>query len=120
MILHLNKELFKDAVIITANKLNIPPEFVEKDYWVTFSLHQIFNNEIGKDAIFPTWKLSVGFMSFRNPHVTQLPRNAVSFSAELFSGKAELPATSKMYPFGVILTPKLEELMKVQVTPFLK
>ena len=52
MILHLNKELFKDAVIITANKLNIPPEFVEKDYWVTFSLHQIFNNEIGKDAIF--------------------------------------------------------------------
>lgn len=34
MILHLNKELFKDAVIITANKLNIPPEFVEKDYWV--------------------------------------------------------------------------------------
>lgn len=37
MILHLNKELFKDAVIITANKLNIPPEFVEKDYWVTLS-----------------------------------------------------------------------------------
>lgn len=52
MILHFNKELFKDAVIITANKLNIPPEFVEKDYWVTFSLQQIFNNEIGKDAIF--------------------------------------------------------------------
>lgn len=52
MILHFNKELFKDAVIITANKLNIPPAFVEKDYWVTFSLHQIFNNEIGKDAIF--------------------------------------------------------------------
>jgi hypothetical protein len=52
MILHLNKELFKDAVSITANQLNIPPEFVEKDYWVTFSLHQIFNNEIGNDAIF--------------------------------------------------------------------
>lgn len=52
MILHLNKELFKDAVSITADQLNIPPEFVEKDYWVTFSLHQIFNNEIGKDAIF--------------------------------------------------------------------
>ena len=52
MILHLNKELFKDAVSITANQLNMPPEFVEKDYWVTFSLHQIFNNEIGKDVIF--------------------------------------------------------------------
>lgn len=52
MKLHLNKELFKDAVIITANKLNIPPEFVEKDYWVTFSLYHIFNNEIGRDTIF--------------------------------------------------------------------
>jgi hypothetical protein len=33
MILHLNKALFKDAVSITADQLNIPPEFVEKDYW---------------------------------------------------------------------------------------
>ena len=52
MILHLNKALFKDAVSVTANKLNMPPEFVEKDYWVTYSLFQIFNNEIGKDSIF--------------------------------------------------------------------
>jgi hypothetical protein len=52
MILHLNKVLFQDAVSYTAVQLNIPPEFVEKDYWVTFCLHEIFHNDIGKDAIF--------------------------------------------------------------------
>jgi hypothetical protein len=32
--------------------LNIPPEFVEKDYWITYGLFTIFNNEIGKDTVF--------------------------------------------------------------------
>ena len=36
MKLHLNKILFKDAVRVTADQLSLPPEFVEKDYWVTF------------------------------------------------------------------------------------
>ena len=52
MKLHLNSKLFRDAVRITAQQMNIPPEFVEKDYWVTLALYLIFNNEIGKDAIF--------------------------------------------------------------------
>jgi hypothetical protein len=52
MILHLNKSLFKNAVNVTATQLNMPPEFVEKDYWVTFCLFQIFKSEIGKEVIF--------------------------------------------------------------------
>ena len=32
MRLHSNKELFTDAIRVTAQKMNIPPEFVEKDY----------------------------------------------------------------------------------------
>jgi hypothetical protein len=52
MNLHLNKNLFQDAVRITAQQMNIQPEFVEKDYWVTYALHTIFNNEIGNDTIF--------------------------------------------------------------------
>jgi hypothetical protein len=52
MKLHKNTNLFYDAVRITAQQMNIPPEFVEKDYWVTFALFTIFNNEIGKDAVF--------------------------------------------------------------------
>lgn len=52
MNLHLNKQLFKDAIAITAQQLNILPIYVEKDYWVTYALHTIFNNEIGKETIF--------------------------------------------------------------------
>jgi len=52
MRLHQNIPLFRDAVRITAQQMNIPPEFVEKDYWVTCALFTIFNNEIGKDMVF--------------------------------------------------------------------
>jgi hypothetical protein len=52
MRLHQNIKLFRDAVRITAQQMNIPPEFVEKDYWVTYALFTIFNNEIGKDTVF--------------------------------------------------------------------
>jgi hypothetical protein len=52
MILHLNKQLFRDAITATAQQLDILPIYVEKDYWVTYALHTIFNNEIGKETIF--------------------------------------------------------------------
>ncbi len=52
MNLHRNNELFKEAVIVTAQKFNIPEIYVEKDYWVTLALKLIFQNEIGKEAIF--------------------------------------------------------------------
>ena len=52
MKLHQNIALFRDAVRVTAQQMNIPPEFVEKDYWVTYALFTIFNNEIGKDTVF--------------------------------------------------------------------
>ncbi|MCF8304802.1 MAG: nucleotidyl transferase AbiEii/AbiGii toxin family protein [Ignavibacteriales bacterium] len=52
MKLHQNIKLFQDAVRITAQQMNIPPEFIEKDYWVTYALHTIFNSEVGKDTVF--------------------------------------------------------------------
>jgi hypothetical protein len=52
MKLHQNKLLFRDAMRVTAQQMNIPPEFVEKDYWITFALFTIFNNEVGKDTVF--------------------------------------------------------------------
>jgi hypothetical protein len=52
MKLHNNIKLFRDAIRITAQQMNIPPEFVEKDYWVTYALFTIFNNKIGKDTVF--------------------------------------------------------------------
>lgn len=52
MNLHENKLLFRQAVQFTADQLNIPAVYVEKDYWVTYVLHTIFSNEIGKETIF--------------------------------------------------------------------
>ncbi len=52
MILHQDKELFRDAVQSTAEKMGIKPIYVEKDYWVTYALKEIFNHSIGKETVF--------------------------------------------------------------------
>ena len=52
MKLHVNKTLFEQAVQFTADQMKIPAIYVEKDYWVTYTLYTIFNDEIGKDTVF--------------------------------------------------------------------
>ncbi len=52
MKLHENKTLFRQAVQFTADQMQIRAIYVEKDYWVTYALFTIFNNEIGKDTVF--------------------------------------------------------------------
>jgi len=52
MKLHENKELFQDAVIATSQQLGIKEIYIEKDYWVTFALFNIFKNDIGKETVF--------------------------------------------------------------------
>ncbi len=52
MKLHENKTLLRQAVQFTSDKMEIPAIYVEKDYWVTYALFTIFNNEIGKDTVF--------------------------------------------------------------------
>ena len=52
MKLHLDKKLFRQAIQFTSDQMQIPAIYVEKDYWVTFALYTIFNNEIGSDTIF--------------------------------------------------------------------
>jgi hypothetical protein len=52
MKLHLDKQLFRQAVQFTADQMEIPAIYIEKDYWVTFALFTIFNHDIGKDTVF--------------------------------------------------------------------
>ena len=52
MNLHLDKNEFIKAVDFTANSMGISAIYVEKDYWLTYALFTVFNNEIGKDTIF--------------------------------------------------------------------
>lgn len=52
MTLHENKELYNDAILATAQQKGIKEIYVEKDYWVTLALNQIFTSDIGKEAVF--------------------------------------------------------------------
>ncbi len=52
MKLHENKTLFRQAVQFASDQMKIPAIYIEKDYWVTYALHTIFNNTIGVDTVF--------------------------------------------------------------------
>jgi hypothetical protein len=52
MKLHTNKKLFQDAIIATVQKQGIKEIFIEKDYWVTYILKTLFEDEVGKDTVF--------------------------------------------------------------------
>lgn len=52
MKLHEDKKLFRQSVEYTAQQMEIPAVYVEKDYWVTFALHTIFNHEVGDETVF--------------------------------------------------------------------
>ncbi|MFA6654124.1 MAG: nucleotidyl transferase AbiEii/AbiGii toxin family protein [Candidatus Delongbacteria bacterium] len=52
MKLHKDAELFKDAVKAAEQMFNIKDVYIEKDYWVTFALKEIFTSRVGEQAVF--------------------------------------------------------------------
>ena len=52
MRLHENQQLFDQAIRATAQHKQLREVYIEKDYWVTFALHSIFNSDIGAEAVF--------------------------------------------------------------------
>ena len=52
MRLHEDRELFRDAVAITAQHKGLPEIYIEKDYWVTFALRLIFGGPSAKHTVF--------------------------------------------------------------------
>tara|TARA_R110000868_G_scaffold181963_3_gene422948 strand:- start:5203 stop:5421 length:219 start_codon:yes stop_codon:yes gene_type:complete len=52
MKLHQDKKLFRQAIQFTSDQMQIPAIYVEKDYWVTYALFNIFNDKIGSDTVF--------------------------------------------------------------------
>lgn len=52
MKLHLNQGLFQDAILATSQAINIPEIYIEKDYWVTLALHEIFHSPMASEAVF--------------------------------------------------------------------
>jgi len=52
MRLHEDPRTFRQAIQATADRMNLPAIYVEKDYWVTYTLFIIFHHDIGKDVVF--------------------------------------------------------------------
>ena len=52
MKLHLDKKIFQDSIQATTQHIGIPEVFVEKDYWVTFALLEIFTSRISNLVVF--------------------------------------------------------------------
>jgi predicted nucleotidyltransferase component of viral defense system len=52
MKLHENTTLFRQAIIATAESMQIPEIYIEKDYWVSYALQRIFADRIGAETIF--------------------------------------------------------------------
>lgn len=78
MILHKNKSLFKEAVTIAAQQLNLPAVYIEKDYWITFLFHTTFHKSMSKIGSINDFNLSTIFAKlisvvnlFRSKNATQ-------------------------------------------------
>lgn len=52
MKLHENKILFTQLLNFSANSLNIRPEFIEKDYWITRALQRMAQNPNAEKVVF--------------------------------------------------------------------
>lgn len=52
MTLHDNPALFSDAILATAEHLGIREVYVEKDYWLTLALYDIFHSPMADQAVF--------------------------------------------------------------------
>lgn len=52
MRLHEESRLFRQAVLATAQAMQLPEIFVEKDYWVTLALKAVFGSTAAADCVF--------------------------------------------------------------------
>lgn len=52
MNLHLDKENFEGAITAAADYFSIPEIFIEKDYWVTYALAELFQSEVKDRVVF--------------------------------------------------------------------
>ncbi len=52
MKLHTNEEAFNNAILITSNSVNIAPDFIEKDYWISLVLKRLSESKYVDAVVF--------------------------------------------------------------------
>lgn len=52
MKLHENRELFQDAILAASQRFKLKEIYIEKDYWVTVALYEIFHSDMADQSVF--------------------------------------------------------------------
>ena len=52
MKLHENRELFQDAILAASQRFKLKEIYIEKDYWVTVALYEIFHSYMADQSVF--------------------------------------------------------------------
>lgn len=52
MELHEDNKLFRQAIQFTAEKYKLPAVYIEKDYWVTYILQNLFKHKVSTNIVF--------------------------------------------------------------------
>ena len=104
MILHEDQKLFNDAIRATAQRMEIPDIYIEKDYWVCYALHLIYNSAIREEVIFKGGTA----LSKCNQLI------------ERFSEDIDLVVLRKEEESGNQLKKKLKQITNAVTTPFVE
>jgi predicted nucleotidyltransferase component of viral defense system len=52
MNLHLDKDSFEGAIVIAAEHFKVSEILIEKDYWVTYALQELFSYAVKDNIVF--------------------------------------------------------------------
>jgi len=52
MILHKDRKMFRESIQATAQHMGIPEVYIEKDYWVSLVLKELFTSELSNQIVF--------------------------------------------------------------------
>ena len=93
MKLHEDKTLFMQLLNFSANSLNIRPEFIEKDYWLTRALQRMAQNPNAEKVVFKGGtSLS---KAYRLTNRFSEDVDIAVIDADSFSGKVIVPLSSR-------------------------
>lgn len=111
MNLHENKKLLRQAIEATAQQLQIPEIYVEKDYWVTYALYLIFTDPLGQDAIFKG-----GTALSKCYKLIERFSEDIDLTVLRNEGESDAKMKAKIREISKILTAQLPEVEMVGVT----
>lgn len=52
MKLHENRDVFTEIIEITADEIGLPEIYIEKDYWVTLALNNLYLSRYANQVVF--------------------------------------------------------------------